>query len=158
MTNAQKNDNDDDDDDENTSRENIFQIMDGIIVQLNKTKKMFIIMILTIMIIPPITFALLGPPFPFHDRGPPDRFGPGFNHAFGIARIVPFLISIIWLGIGVWQWFVLSKWSKNMSAIGNYRRRLMRNWIVITMMWVRNRSNSTNGSKIVMDYHKTPLI
>ena len=30
------------------SRENIFQIMDGIITQLNKTKKMFIIMILTI--------------------------------------------------------------------------------------------------------------
>jgi hypothetical protein len=111
MTDAQKNDNDD-----NTSRESIFQIMDGIIIQLNKTKKMFIIMILTIMIIPPITFAvtfvLLGPPFPFHERGPPDRFGPGFNPAFGIARIVPFLISIIWLGIGVWQWFVLSKWSK----------------------------------------------
>jgi hypothetical protein len=64
MTDPQKNDNDD-----NTSRESIFQIMDGIIVQLNKTKKMFIIMILTIMIIPPITFALLGPQFPFHDRG-----------------------------------------------------------------------------------------
>jgi hypothetical protein len=36
------------------SRENIFQILDGIITQLNKTKKMFIIMILTIMIIPPM--------------------------------------------------------------------------------------------------------
>jgi hypothetical protein len=32
---------------------NIFKIMDEIIFQLNKTKKMFIIMILTIMIIPP---------------------------------------------------------------------------------------------------------
>ena len=58
----------------NRSKENIFQIMDGIIAQLNRTKKMFIIMILTIMIIPPIafalSFALLGPPFPFHDGGP----------------------------------------------------------------------------------------
>ena len=47
----------------------IFEIMDGIIAQLNKTKKMFIIMILTIMIIPPIsfavTFALIGPHFHF---------------------------------------------------------------------------------------------
>ena len=43
--------------------------MDGIIDQLNKTKKLFIIMLLTIMIIPPIafmlTFMLFG--FPFHD-------------------------------------------------------------------------------------------
>ena len=125
MTDAQKNDNDDDD---NTSRENIFQIMDGIIVQLNKTKKMFIIMILTIMIIPPITFALtfalLGPPFPFHERGPPDRFGPGFNPAFGIARIVPFLISIIWLGIGVWQWFVLSKWTKKYERYKELQKKI----------------------------------
>jgi hypothetical protein len=56
-----------DDDDNSKSKDNIFQIMDGIIAQLNRTKKMFIIMILTIMIIPPIafavTFALLGPPF-----------------------------------------------------------------------------------------------
>jgi hypothetical protein len=70
-------------DDNNRSKENISQIMDGIIAQLNKTKKMFIIMILTIMIIPPIafavTFVLLGPPFPFHDEGSPDRFGPSFN-------------------------------------------------------------------------------
>jgi hypothetical protein len=123
MTDAQKNDND-----KNRSKENIFQIMDGIIVQLNKTKKMFIIMILTIMIIPPITFAvtfaLLGPPFPFHERGPPDRFGPGFNPAFGIARIVPFLISIIWLGIGVWQWFVLSKWSKKYERYKELQKKI----------------------------------
>src|ERR1700712_4729422 len=45
---------------------NLFEIMDGIIDQLNKTKRLFIIMILTVMIIPPmvfvITFELLGPP------------------------------------------------------------------------------------------------
>jgi hypothetical protein len=64
------------------SRENIFQIMDGIIAQSNKTKKMFIIMILIIMIIPPIafalTFALFGPPFHFdEDRG----FSQGFDNS-----------------------------------------------------------------------------
>ena len=85
-------------------RENIFQIMDGIIAQLNRTKKMFIIMILTIMIIPPIsfivTFALFGPPFPFHDDRmmPSERFGQGgFGPGFHAARMVPFLISLIWL-------------------------------------------------------------
>ena len=110
-------------------KENLFQIMDGIIHQLNRTKKMFIIMILTIMIIPPIafavTFVLLGPPFPFHDTGGPhDRFGPGFNPAFGIARVVPFLISLIWLGIGIWQWFVLSKWTKKYERYKELQKKM----------------------------------
>jgi hypothetical protein len=110
-------------------KENPFQIMDGIILQLNRTKKMFIIMILTIMIIPPIaftvTFFLLGPPFPFHDGGGVhDRFGPGFNPAFGIARIIPFLISLIWLGIGIRQWFVLSKWTKKYERYKELQKQI----------------------------------
>lgn len=106
-----------DDDNNSKSKENIFQIMDGIIGQLNKTKKMFIIMILTIMIIPPVafavTFALLGPPFHFDAGGrggQPDSFG--LPPQIAVARMIPFLISVVWLGIGIWQWFVLSKWSK----------------------------------------------
>jgi hypothetical protein len=123
---SNKNDNDGDN---NRSKENIFQIMDGIIAQLNRTKKLFIIMILTIMIIPPIafalTFALLEPPFPFHDsRGAPDDFRPSFNPAFGVARIIPFLISIVWLGVGVWQWFVLSKWSKKYERYKELQKKI----------------------------------
>ena len=109
-------------------KQNPFQIMDGIILQLNRTKKMFIIMILTIMIIPPIafvlTFALIGPPFPFHDEGPHDRFGLGFNPAFGIARVIPFLISLIWLGIGIRQWFVLSKWTKKYERYKELQKQI----------------------------------
>ena len=97
--------------------ENLFQIMDGIILQLNKTKKMFIIMILTLLILPPIsfviTFALLGPPMFFGGGGMhSEGFGPGFGPGFGLARAVPILIFLIWLGIGIRQWFVLSKWTK----------------------------------------------
>ena len=117
------------DKDDNRPKENIFRIMDGIITQLNRTKKMFIIMILTIMIIPPIAFALsfaLLAPFPLYGGGQADRFdrfGPGFNPAFGIARIVPFLIAIIWLGIGIWQWFVLSKWTKKYERYKDLRKK-----------------------------------
>lgn len=108
---------------------NIFQIMDGIIAQLNRTKKMFIIMILTIMIIPPIafavTFALVGPPFHFDTDGrggPPDSFGPPPQIA--VARMVPILISLVWLGIGIWQWFVLSKWSKKYERYKELQKRV----------------------------------
>jgi hypothetical protein len=116
--------------DDNRPKENIFRIMDEIITQLNRTKKMFIIMILTIMIIPPIafalSFALLEPPFPLYGGGQADRFdrfGSGFNPTFGIARIVPFLIAIIWLGIGIWQWFVLSKWTKKYERYKDLRKK-----------------------------------
>jgi hypothetical protein len=100
MTNSEKNEG------------NIFKTMDEIIFQLNRTKKMFIIMILTVMIIPPITFlifmAIYDPPFESQDDA--DREGP--KPKFTIFRIIPLIISAVWLGIGIRQWFVLSKWTK----------------------------------------------
>jgi hypothetical protein len=114
---------------DNKPRENIFQIMDGIIAQLNRTKKMFIIMILTLMIIPPVafavTFALLGPPLHFDiggRGGSPDSFGP--PPQFAVARIVPILVSLVWLGIGIRQWFVLSRWSKKYERYKELQKRV----------------------------------
>ena len=66
------NDKNNSDNNNTRSDSSIFYIMDGIIDQLNKTKKLFIIMLLTIMIIPPIafmlSFSLPGSPFPFDYR------------------------------------------------------------------------------------------
>ena len=105
--------------------ENLFQIMDGIISQLNKTKKMFIIMILTLLILPPIsfviTFALLGPPMFFGGGG---MHPEGFGHGFGLARAVPILIFLIWLGIGIRQWFVLSKWTKKYERYKELQKKI----------------------------------
>lgn len=121
--------NKDDDDNGSKSKDNIFQIMDGIIAQLNRIKKIFIIMILTIMIIPPIafavTFALLGSSFHFDAGGrggPPENFGPPPQIA--IARIIPILVSLVWLGIGIRQWFVLSKWSKGYERYKELQKRI----------------------------------
>ena len=86
-------------------------------------------MILTIMIIPPIafavTFALLGPSFHFDAGGrgdPPENFGPPPQIA--IARIVPILVSLVWLGIGIRQWLVLSKWSKRYERYKELQKRI----------------------------------
>lgn len=93
------------------STDNIFKIMDGIIFQLNRTKKMFIIMILTVMILPPLIFlittSVFDPPFehmpkPGHSGTPP----------FWSFKHIPLMISLVWLGIGIRQWFVLSRWTK----------------------------------------------
>ena len=110
--------------------ENLFQIIDGIISQLNKTKKMFIIMILTLLILPPIsfviTFALLGPPMFFGGGAMhPEGFGPGFwRGSFGLARAVPILIFLVWLGIGIRQWFVLSKWTKKYERYKELQKKI----------------------------------
>jgi hypothetical protein len=136
MTDPKKNEENNSDDSSNNknkeSKENLFQIMDGIIHQLNTTKKLFIVMILTIMIIPPlsfaITFALFGPPFPFDGGGSRmlhERFGPPqFGHYFAIARFIPFLISLVWLGVGIRQWFVLSKWTKRYQRYKELQRKI----------------------------------
>lgn len=117
--------------DDSERRENIFEIMDGIIDQLNKTKKLFIIMILTIMIIPPIvfaiSFALLGPSFQFEGDGfgRHDGFaGPQRGFLFGAGPFIPILIVLVWLGIGIRQWFALSKWSKRYERYRELQKKI----------------------------------
>lgn len=98
--------------------ENLFQIMDGIIHQLNRTKKIFVTLLLAHLIIVPIAFAVIfaifGPPFAMggpwwwhgnHTGGP----WPGFP--FPLVPIIPIAAVLIWLGFGIRQWLVLSKWT-----------------------------------------------
>lgn len=120
--------------------ENIFEIIDGTLAQLNKTKKMFVYMILTILILPPLALLVAVSVFdsPFQERieqrdlmieeleqmvsddFPQEQVDEiitllserhGFSFFKGPQFLI-FVISIIWLGIGIRQWIVLSKWSK----------------------------------------------
>jgi hypothetical protein len=132
---------------------NLFEIMDGIIDQLNKTKRLFIIMILTVMIIPPmvfvITFELLGPPGPpsstpsLNSTSPSSPSSPsskmemmahhksehregllGFNPLFTIVKNIPLIIGIVWLGIGIRQWILLSKWSRKYQRYKELQKKI----------------------------------
>jgi hypothetical protein len=128
---------------------NHFEIMDGIIDQLNKTKRLFIIMILTVMIIPPmvfvITFELLGPPGPpsstpslnststsssskmemmAHHKSEHREGLLGYNPLFTIIKNIPLIIGIVWLGIGIRQWILLSKWSKKYQRYKELQKKI----------------------------------
>lgn len=133
--------NDGNDNSSRTDSSSIFYIMDGIIDQLNKTKKLFIIMILTVMIIPPIafmlTFIFFGFPFHFNDDhtwfsnkpwgnaiDPDTNPGPGFNPSFGFLPLIPVIVVLVWLGIGIRQWFVLSKWDKKYKKYKELQRKV----------------------------------
>jgi hypothetical protein len=115
-------------------RENIFKIMDGIIDQLNRTKKTFILMVITIMVVIPVSFAIsfavMGPPFPHQGGGPPwwDRGpGPGPDRdgdVFWPARAIPFFVAIAWLAVGIRQWLILNKWTKKYETYRELQRKI----------------------------------
>ena len=124
----------------NKDRDSIFEIMDGMMLQLSKTKKMFIIMILTTLIIPPIALLAMTTAYdsPFNDRFEKrleDRLNEGLRSGkitleeankiksqfidqkrgqilLQPAQLVIFAISLVWLGIGIKQWLSISKWDK----------------------------------------------
>jgi uncharacterized membrane protein len=104
--------------------ENIFKIMDEIVYQLNKTKTMFLLMIISIVVVVPgtfiATFALAGDIFwtgPPHGRLP-DAF------AFATARAIVFAFILVWIVIGVRQWFVLSKWTKRYEQYKELQKKV----------------------------------
>lgn len=119
------------------SRDSPFRIMDEIICQINKTKKMFIMMIVTIMVIVPVSiviiFATFGPPFggsggggawwwQQHQGGPPGP--PAFSPAFDAVRILITVVVLVWLVLGIRQWFVLSKWTNKYKIYKELQKKI----------------------------------
>ena len=104
--------------------QNIFQIMDEVVRQLNKTKKMFILMIVSIIVVVPgtfiVTFALAGGDSFWNGphNGPPD------GSAFGIARGIVIVFVLSWIVIGIRQWLVLSKWTQRYEIYKELQKKI----------------------------------
>ncbi len=108
--------------------------------QLGKTKKIFMIMILTTLIIPPVALLVMTSAFdsPFNDRFD-QRLEERINERcrndhltrdecnnlkdrlvdrnrqqvlLQPPQLVIFSISLVWLGVGIKQWLSISKWDK----------------------------------------------
>ena len=111
--------------------ENIFRAMDEIVHQLNKTKRLFILMILSFVIIVPATHAISiavlgGESFFDGDEGPPfdGPPGPPDNPSFRVVQAVVVGTVLVWIGIGIRQWFVLSKWTKKYKQYKELQRKV----------------------------------
>ena len=120
-------------DNKKKSTQNIFQIMDEIVRQLNSTKKLFLIMIVSVIVVVPltfiITFALLGGPSFWNDgpppgRGPDDDGWPPNESAFGIARAIVIVFLLAWIVIGIRQWFALSKWTQRYEIYKELQKKI----------------------------------
>ena len=124
----------------NKNHENIFEILDGIMFQLSRTKKIFLIMIITTLIIPPVALIAVTSVFdsPFGDKFDhrlEQRLKENFKRGdltqkqieeikghlinkkanqilLQPPQLIIFGISLVWLAIGIRQWIVLTKWDK----------------------------------------------
>lgn len=116
--------------------ESIFQILDGMMYQLSQTKRIFMIMILTTLILPPIALLVMTTVFdpPFNEKleerlqthlekgDITEEDYENFKEKIIDSereelflkppQLVIFIISIVWLGIGIRQWFKISRWDK----------------------------------------------
>ena len=112
---------------DNKPTQNIFQIMDEMVRQLNRTKKMFLIMIVSVVVVVPstfiVTFTLLGGPS-FWSGEPHDGGGPPDESAFGIARAIVIVFLLAWIVIGIRQWFVLSKWTQRYEIYKELQKKI----------------------------------
>jgi energy-coupling factor transporter transmembrane protein EcfT len=83
---------------EGTTRENLLEILDNVIHQLDFTKKIVIIMVLSFVIIVPIIAYL----------------GLMSQTTAGVGKFIPILggaVFLVWLGVGIRQWIMFSKWA-----------------------------------------------
>src|SRR5437868_14555358 len=99
--------------------------MDEVVHQLNKTKKMFILMIVSIIVVVPstfiVTFALAGGESFWNG---PQHGGPPDSSAFGIARAIVIVFVLAWIVIGVRQWLVLSKWTQRYQLYKQLQKKI----------------------------------
>jgi hypothetical protein len=80
-----------------SNRENLLEILDDVIHQLDFTRKMMIVMVLSFIIVVPVIAIL----------------GLMSQSTAGVGKFIPIIggaIFIVWVGVGIRQWMIFSKW------------------------------------------------
>jgi hypothetical protein len=96
---------------EGTAHENLLEILDNVIYQLDFTKKMVIIMVVSFFTVVPITAVVINS---LGDR----------NDLQFLIPIVYSAVFLLWLGVGIRQWIVFSKWTQKYRLYKELQKRL----------------------------------
>ena len=96
---------------EGTAHENLLEILDNVIYQLDFTKKMVIIMVVSFFTVVPITAVVI--------NSLADRDDLQF-----LIPIVYSAVFLLWLGVGIRQWIVFSKWTQKYRLYKELQKRL----------------------------------
>jgi hypothetical protein len=94
-----------------TSHENLPEMLDNVIRQLDFTRKIIIIMVLSFVIIVPIIAYI------------------GFlsQRTAGVGLYIPIIggaVFLAWLGVGIRQWIVFSKWLRKFRLYKERQKEL----------------------------------
>jgi ABC-type transport system involved in Fe-S cluster assembly fused permease/ATPase subunit len=91
--------------------ENLLEILDNVIHQLDFTKKMIIIMVTSFFTIVPITAIII------------NVIANRTDLQF-VIPLVTFLVFFVWLGVGIRQWIVFSRWKRKYEEYKTLQKRL----------------------------------
>jgi hypothetical protein len=94
------------------SENNIFRITDELVYQVDRTKKMIILMIITLIIALPVLWHVA----PIVSKS--------FSSSFEIAGYGTIILAIVFLVLGVRQWMILSKWTKRYKLYKELQKRV----------------------------------
>jgi len=95
----------------------IFKVLDGIVEQINKTKKIFMILLVTI-IIPPVILEIMFTVFDLSFESVHSESGDVIHYIVFIVFIV------IWLGLGGRYLFVLNRLTKKYQEFKESQEKL----------------------------------
>ncbi|MDG6905203.1 MAG: hypothetical protein JRN20_05380 [Nitrososphaerota archaeon] len=95
--------------DDKVSPDNIFRIADELVHQVDKTKKMVLIMIIAVIVAVPVSWhvAVLVK-----------------GIAFSVVGYIAIATAILFLAIGVRQWLVLSKWTRKYKLYKEMQKKI----------------------------------
>ena len=96
---------------EGTAHENLLEILDNVIHQLDFTKKMVIIMIVSFFTVVPITAVIIN----------------SFANRDELQFVIPVVYSVVflaWLGVAIRQWIVFSKWTQKYRLYKELQKKL----------------------------------
>jgi len=91
--------------------ENIFRIVDRLVYQVDRTKKLVVIMLVAVIAAIPISWHVT-----------PFLLGTPYN--FRAAGIITILIAIVFFAVGVRQWLALSEWTRKYGTFKELQKRV----------------------------------
>jgi hypothetical protein len=96
---------------EGKAHENLLEILDNVIHQLDFTKKMIIIMVVSFFTVVPITAVIIN----------------SLANREELQFVIPVVYSVVflaWLGVGIRQWIVFSKWTQKYRLYKELQKKL----------------------------------
>ena len=96
---------------EQTAHENLLEILDNVIHQLDFTKKIVIIMVVSFFTVVPIIAIVIN----------------SLANRDDLQFVIPLVYSLVflfWLGVGIRQWIVFSRWTQKYRLYKELQRRL----------------------------------